>query len=394
MTWSSIRWISIRSKFVRWSMSDSLDTGLRLEKDVGIPLPNGRWTGSRCAALVQECPRIQHGKLQCNEHPTNRQQKAKTFLSLSLWFQIYEDSIILQSVFTNARERMEKGEIPISSNSEGESDDDGKSTPASISMNTLIAFAEPLKKRVKKDTHMKKVMKHSRVFFLYAPSLLCRNLWVKHGRPVMEVWAVERVVAKLVWWVTKKIPSWMRPIRFVHLSWAIAGDTERFLFPSTSHRTVGWTTTRLKMTTWTMKALVVRVHDKNEHVEILFAVCLSHCVRVLALLSSVCVSVCVFCTKAKSQGSNEREQRDETLSWRSIRERTVSLCNICMNRKKQQTFSSLLSTSKSLTCRLFSLVYSFIVFVFSLSLSLTSVLFSSMMRLDFFVLISYCSFLR
>ncbi len=40
--------------------------------------------------------------------------------------QIYEDSIILQSVFTNARERMDKGDIPISSNSEEESDDDGK----------------------------------------------------------------------------------------------------------------------------------------------------------------------------------------------------------------------------------------------------------------------------
>ncbi|CAF1935496.1 unnamed protein product [Rotaria magnacalcarata] len=52
---------------------------------------------------------------------------------------IYEDSIILQSVFTNARERMEKGEIPVSSNSEGESDDD-----------------EPLKKRVKKETNVKK----------------------------------------------------------------------------------------------------------------------------------------------------------------------------------------------------------------------------------------------
>ncbi|CAF3864024.1 unnamed protein product [Rotaria magnacalcarata] len=52
---------------------------------------------------------------------------------------IYEDSIILQSVFTNARERLEKGEIPISSNSEEESDDD-----------------EPLKKRVKKDGSTKK----------------------------------------------------------------------------------------------------------------------------------------------------------------------------------------------------------------------------------------------
>jgi len=52
---------------------------------------------------------------------------------------IYEDSIILQSVFTNARERLEKGEIPISSNSEDESDDD-----------------EPLKKRVKKEISMKK----------------------------------------------------------------------------------------------------------------------------------------------------------------------------------------------------------------------------------------------
>ncbi|CAF4614333.1 unnamed protein product, partial [Rotaria sp. Silwood1] len=52
---------------------------------------------------------------------------------------IYEDSIILQSVFTNARERLEKGEIPISSNSEDESDDD-----------------EPLKKRVKKETSTKK----------------------------------------------------------------------------------------------------------------------------------------------------------------------------------------------------------------------------------------------
>ncbi|CAF3496918.1 unnamed protein product, partial [Rotaria sp. Silwood2] len=52
---------------------------------------------------------------------------------------IYEDSIILQSVFTNARERLEKGEIPISSNSEEESDDD-----------------EPLKKRVKKETGTKK----------------------------------------------------------------------------------------------------------------------------------------------------------------------------------------------------------------------------------------------
>ncbi|CAF0781322.1 unnamed protein product [Adineta ricciae] len=52
---------------------------------------------------------------------------------------IYEDSIILQSVFTNARERLEKGDIPISSNSEEESDDD-----------------EPLKKRVKKETNTKK----------------------------------------------------------------------------------------------------------------------------------------------------------------------------------------------------------------------------------------------
>ncbi|CAF3394516.1 unnamed protein product [Rotaria sp. Silwood1] len=52
---------------------------------------------------------------------------------------IYEDSIILQSVFTNARERIEKGDIPISSNSEEESDDD-----------------EPLKKRVKKETNVKK----------------------------------------------------------------------------------------------------------------------------------------------------------------------------------------------------------------------------------------------
>ncbi|CAF1187630.1 unnamed protein product [Rotaria sordida] len=52
---------------------------------------------------------------------------------------IYEDSIILQSVFTNARERLDKGEIPISSNSEDESDDD-----------------EPLKKRVKKETSIKK----------------------------------------------------------------------------------------------------------------------------------------------------------------------------------------------------------------------------------------------
>lgn len=41
--------------------------------------------------------------------------------------QIYEDSIILQSVFTNARERMDKGDLPVSSNSEEESDDDGKS---------------------------------------------------------------------------------------------------------------------------------------------------------------------------------------------------------------------------------------------------------------------------
>ncbi|CAF1110954.1 unnamed protein product [Adineta steineri] len=39
---------------------------------------------------------------------------------------IYEDSIILQSVFTNARERMEKGDISVSSASEEESDDDGK----------------------------------------------------------------------------------------------------------------------------------------------------------------------------------------------------------------------------------------------------------------------------
>lgn len=52
---------------------------------------------------------------------------------------IYEDSIILQSVFTNARERLEKGEIPVSSASEEESDDD-----------------EPLKKRVKKETTVKK----------------------------------------------------------------------------------------------------------------------------------------------------------------------------------------------------------------------------------------------
>ncbi|CAF1118722.1 unnamed protein product [Adineta steineri] len=52
---------------------------------------------------------------------------------------IYEDSIILQSVFTNARERMEKGDIPVSSASEEESDDD-----------------EPLKKRVKKETNVKK----------------------------------------------------------------------------------------------------------------------------------------------------------------------------------------------------------------------------------------------
>ncbi|CAF0803303.1 unnamed protein product [Didymodactylos carnosus] len=55
---------------------------------------------------------------------------------------IYEDSIILQSVFTNARERLEKGEIPISSDSEEESDDD-----------------EPLKKRVKKESNVKP--KHS-----------------------------------------------------------------------------------------------------------------------------------------------------------------------------------------------------------------------------------------
>ncbi|UJR09679.1 hypothetical protein I4U23_013913 [Adineta vaga] len=52
---------------------------------------------------------------------------------------IHEDSIILQSVFTNARERLEKGEISISSNSEDESDDD-----------------EPLKKRVKKEDGPKK----------------------------------------------------------------------------------------------------------------------------------------------------------------------------------------------------------------------------------------------
>ena len=48
------------------------------------------------------------------------------------FFQIYEDSIILQSVFTNARERLEKGEIPISSNSEDESDEDGKTTMKNI----------------------------------------------------------------------------------------------------------------------------------------------------------------------------------------------------------------------------------------------------------------------
>lgn len=52
---------------------------------------------------------------------------------------IYEDSIILQSVFTNARERIEKGEIPISSDSEEDSEDD-----------------EPLKKRVKKEGQGKK----------------------------------------------------------------------------------------------------------------------------------------------------------------------------------------------------------------------------------------------
>ncbi|CAF0747001.1 unnamed protein product [Didymodactylos carnosus] len=56
---------------------------------------------------------------------------------------IYEDSIILQSVFTNARERLEKGEIPISSDTEDESDDD-----------------EPLKKRVKKETTVKKKHQH------------------------------------------------------------------------------------------------------------------------------------------------------------------------------------------------------------------------------------------
>ncbi|CAF0901694.1 unnamed protein product [Adineta ricciae] len=52
---------------------------------------------------------------------------------------IHEDSIILQSVFTSARERLEKGEIAVSSNSEDESDDD-----------------EPLKKRVKKEDSSKK----------------------------------------------------------------------------------------------------------------------------------------------------------------------------------------------------------------------------------------------
>ncbi|CAF1072530.1 unnamed protein product [Adineta steineri] len=57
---------------------------------------------------------------------------------------IYEDSIILQSVFTNARERLEKGDIPVSSNSEDESDDD-----------------EPLKKRVKKDGSTKKKSSHT-----------------------------------------------------------------------------------------------------------------------------------------------------------------------------------------------------------------------------------------
>ncbi len=54
--------------------------------------------------------------------------------------QIYEDSIILQSVFTNARERMEKGDIPISSNSEEESDDDGKRKRFSQDIELILYF--------------------------------------------------------------------------------------------------------------------------------------------------------------------------------------------------------------------------------------------------------------
>lgn len=62
------------------------------------------------------------------ENSTVSEWKRSQWNSFRTWinFKIYEDSIILQSVFTDARERIEKGEIPISSNSEEESDDDGE----------------------------------------------------------------------------------------------------------------------------------------------------------------------------------------------------------------------------------------------------------------------------
>ena len=390
MKWSNIRWISIKSRFVRSSIEHSVDLPLRLEKNGWIPLSNDRWTGSRCVVVVQECSRIQHGKLQCNWSPLKNRQ---TSVDLSLVFRstkIRLFSSLSSPMRVNDLKKVKFRSVRIPKENQMMM---VREYLCRSTSNTCPPFLEPLKKRVKKDTHVKKVMRNTNII-VSRRSSLCRNLLGKHVRPVMEVWAVERVVAKRVWWVTKKIRWWMKPIRFVEKLLMIELRWYRLL----SLRMVEWTTTMLKRTTWMMKALVVLVHDKNEHVEILFAVCLS--VTLYACFSStvkrVCVCVCVYSVQRQNQKVATNVSKETRRCREDRSENEQFRCAIFAWLGKQTNELSLLFWPSANLSRVdyFRLyIRSYCLFVF-LSLSLSLVLFSSMLRLDFFSLCSYCSFLR
>lgn len=385
--WSNIRWISIKSRFVRSSLEHSVHLRVRLEKNGWIPLSNDRWTGSRCVAVVQECSRIQHGKLQRSWSPLTNRQASVDFCLVFRSTKIRLFSSLYSPMRVNDLKKVKFRSVRIPKENQMMMVREDRCRSASV--NTCAHFLEPLKKRVKKDTHVKKVMKNANTI-VSLRSFLFRNLLANHVRPVMEVWAVERVVAKRVWWVTKKIRWWMKPIRFVEKLLRIELMRYRLISP----RMVEWTTTTLKRTTWMMKALVVLVHDKNEHVEILFAVCLSHCMRVLALLSSVCVCVCVYSVQRQNRkdGTNVNKETRRCREDRSENEQFR--CAIFAWLGKQTNELSLLFWPSANLSRVdyFRLyIRSYCLFVF---LSLSLVLFSSMLRLDFFSLCSYCSFLR